>query len=207
MRGTALPVNAALVLVAGGLLGQIYNNVQLTQVPNNDFLTSLAIGLTAVQSSLPCFAAERPVYWREANRGLSKSAYFLGKSLSQIPYMLLAPVIYLSLFYTFTAPRAGFGETYIILTTAQFTVTGLGTLVSIVVAPASANVAAVILVTWPTFQNPYIILTTAHRHGVGYAGVYRGGSDAGASARPSRELPRGRSTLPLSETALRLRSV
>jgi len=47
-------------------------------VPNNNFLTSLAIGLTAVQSSLPCFAAERAVYWREANRGLSKSAYFLG---------------------------------------------------------------------------------------------------------------------------------
>jgi len=32
VRGPALPVNAALVLVAGGLLGQIYNNVQLTQV-------------------------------------------------------------------------------------------------------------------------------------------------------------------------------
>lgn len=47
-------------------------------MPNNNFLTSLAIGLTAVQSSLPCFAAERAVYWREANRGLSKSAYFLG---------------------------------------------------------------------------------------------------------------------------------
>ena len=32
IRGTAIPVNAALVLVAGGLLGQIYSDVQLGQV-------------------------------------------------------------------------------------------------------------------------------------------------------------------------------
>lgn len=43
--------------------------------------------------------------------------------------------MYLSLFYTFTAPRAGFGETYVVLAAAQFTVTGLGTLVSILVTP------------------------------------------------------------------------
>lgn len=50
---------------------------------------------------------------------MSKSAYFLAKNISQIPYMCLAPLIYLSLYYTFTAPRATFGDTYLILAAAQ----------------------------------------------------------------------------------------
>ena len=53
-------------------------------MPNNNFLTSLAIGLTSVQSSLACFIAERPVFWRESNRGMSHSAYFLAKNISQV---------------------------------------------------------------------------------------------------------------------------
>ena len=60
--------------------------------------------------------------------------------------MLLAPLIYLSLYYTFTAPRATFGDTYLILAAAQFCTTGIGNLVSIVTPPASANVAAVVIV-------------------------------------------------------------
>lgn len=79
MRGIALPLNAALVLLAGGLLGQLYNDVQINQVTNNNFLTSLAIGLTSVQSSLACFAAERPVFWREV-RGLRIEAFIVRSS-------------------------------------------------------------------------------------------------------------------------------
>eukprot|EP00976_Prorocentrum_cordatum_P077661 1182780-Prorocentrum_minimum.AAC.1 len=76
----------------------------------------------------------------------SQSAYFLAKNISQIPYMLLAPVIYLSLYYTFTAPRATFWGTYVVLMATQFCVTGVGNLVSIVCSPATANVASVVAI-------------------------------------------------------------
>jgi hypothetical protein len=145
-RGASLLTNALLVLLAGGMLGQIYSDVQLTQVPTNNFLTTLAVGLTSVQSSLACFGAERAVHWREASRGVSKSAYFLAKNISQVPYILLAPMIYLSLYYTFTAPRATFWGTYLILAATQFCVTGVGNLVSIVCPTSTANVAAVVAV-------------------------------------------------------------
>lgn len=44
-------------------------------------------------------------YLREAGAGVNRLSYFLAGNVSQFPQIAVMPIIYLSLQYTFTAPR------------------------------------------------------------------------------------------------------
>ena len=43
--------------------------------------------------------------YREAGAGVNRLSYFLAGNVSQFPQIAVMPIIYLSLQYTFTAPR------------------------------------------------------------------------------------------------------
>ena len=52
-----------------------------------------ALSLAAVASSLRIFGAEKAVSLREGSAGTSTEAYYLGKSLSHLPIIILAPLV------------------------------------------------------------------------------------------------------------------
>ena len=57
-------------------------------------------------------AATLPATIHRRYVGCSASAYFLGKCLAHIPLILLSPAVYLTFYYTFSAPRAGIVSYY-----------------------------------------------------------------------------------------------
>ena len=44
--------------------------------------------------------------------GCSATAYFVGKCLAHVPLILLSPAVYLTFYYTFSAPRASMWQYY-----------------------------------------------------------------------------------------------
>ena len=45
------------------------------------------------------------ISYREAGAGVNRLSYFLAVNIAQLPHIFLMPIMYLSLQYTFTAPR------------------------------------------------------------------------------------------------------
>lgn len=121
-------------------------------------LTCVSVALTAVAASLRVFGNERIVYWREAATGTSTISYFIGKGIevslkfmnfsdmAQIPHMVVAPLIFLTLFYSLTVPRARFLTYYLIFFCLQFSSTALGYFVSTVVKPNVSQLTGVVTV-------------------------------------------------------------
>ena len=63
--------------------------------------------MTAVMAALRTFGGpQKVVYWREASWGLSTPAYFLAKNVTHLPFILLAPLVYLNVFLLFVTTRA-----------------------------------------------------------------------------------------------------
>ena len=54
--------------------------------------------LPSTQSSLRLFGAERVVFWREVSAGASRTAYYVGKNIADLPRLFFVPAMYLSLF-------------------------------------------------------------------------------------------------------------
>ena len=72
------------------------------------------------------FGAERVVFWREVASGASRSAYFVGKNLADLPRLLLVPAVYLSLFSGFSGASGRSSERYLALLAATFATSGVG---------------------------------------------------------------------------------
>lgn len=106
---------------------------------------SLAIGFSATQQSLRLFGNERTVFEREAITGISRTAYVIGKNLSTLADLLLLPFIFVSMFISFSNPRGSFRDYFILMAAAQWLLSGLGQAISIVVEPAKAQLASVVL--------------------------------------------------------------
>jgi len=109
-------------------------------------LCGVSLSLTAVASSLRVFGSERIVFWREASTGTYTLAYYLGKDLAQIPFIVIAPLIFETLFYSLTVPRAQFLVLYQIFLVVQFAASGLGYLVSNLVKPSVSQLAGVVCI-------------------------------------------------------------
>jgi hypothetical protein len=65
---------------------------------------TLVLALTSAMSSLKIFGREKIVFIRETESGLSTLCYFVAKDLSTLPSIILAPVIFMSMFYALIAP-------------------------------------------------------------------------------------------------------
>jgi len=132
------------VALAGIIVGLMYRNYDLVKVNQVDFVVSLAVGYPVVQS-LRIFGAERTVFWRESSAGMNRFAYFLGKNLAVIPFMIVIPAVFMVFFHTLSSPRGSFSLYFAALVAAYYATCGMGQLISTLVSPNKALVAAVII--------------------------------------------------------------
>jgi ABC-type multidrug transport system ATPase subunit len=78
----------------------------LCSVPLQDPLVSismmfnLTLALTGCMSALRCFGRERLIFNKESESGLSTIAYCIAKDIAMIPAKLLAPLVFLAVFYS-----------------------------------------------------------------------------------------------------------
>ncbi|XP_065072396.1 uncharacterized protein LOC135696807 [Rhopilema esculentum] len=142
----SLILDLFLVLLAGGVLGALYAEVSLQKTIAMNTMSSLAIGLTAILASLRCFGNHRTTFWRESASGVNRFSYFLAVNVCQLPLILVTPLVYLSLQYTFTSPRALFKYHYGAVLLAQFATTGIGYAISCIFNPRNSQMAAVVVV-------------------------------------------------------------
>lgn len=73
-------------------------------------------------------------------------AYFLGKDVASIPQILLAPAVFLLVFYTLLLPRAAFVQYYVVLLGVYFCSSAIGYLVSVLVPGPNAQLLGVVCV-------------------------------------------------------------
>lgn len=78
-------------------------------------------------------------YRRESESGMSTLAYFLSKDTVDLFNVLIKPLVFLSMFYSFSNPRSTFPENYIILLCLTYCVTGIGYVFAIALQPAQAQ--------------------------------------------------------------------
>ncbi|KAK3702963.1 hypothetical protein QZH41_012414, partial [Actinostola sp. cb2023] len=139
----SLLMDQFLVLLAGGILGALRRNAPLDQFFVLQTLSSLAIGLTAMLSSLRCFGSNRTTFWRESSTGINRLSYFLAVNLVQLPIIFITPMTYLSLLYPLIAPRGYLAFHYMAVLGAQFACTGTGYAVSTLFNPKNSQMASV----------------------------------------------------------------
>ncbi|KAL9979697.1 hypothetical protein ACROYT_G017399 [Oculina patagonica] len=139
----SLLLDQFLVLLAGGTLGALRKEAPLDEFFTLVTLSSLAIGLTAMLSSLRCFGSNRATFWREAASGINRVSYFVAVNVAQIPIILITPIVYLSLLYPLVAPRGYFRHHYFATLGAQFACTGVGYCISAIFSPKNSQMASV----------------------------------------------------------------
>jgi len=91
-----------------------------------DFYTVMCVGLLFAVLGTRAFGSERANLKREANAGLSMSAYVVGKSLADVPFMLLGSFLYCMAYFLVAAPVASFTKFYALLVVYEFAVFGVG---------------------------------------------------------------------------------
>ncbi len=163
--------NMLLLLIAGFLMGIVFNKKvykgpppttisslcpgdlqQVCSLPVSDPIISssammvLAIALCSGMAALPIFGKEKVVFQRESQYGLNSLGYFLAKDVANLPMILLAPIIFLSLYYFAITPRAPLWEYYCILLLLYWSSFGLSYIVSIVANPNIAQLACVVVI-------------------------------------------------------------
>ncbi|KAL9658627.1 hypothetical protein ABK040_006163 [Willaertia magna] len=128
--------------------------IQVCKLPLNDPLINIAslvplsLGLCASMASLHTFGSlqEQVVYLRESKSGLSTLAYFLSKNIEHIPNIVIAPIVFLSIFFTLYSPRGSIYDYYYILLLMHFTAYGIGYFISIVTKHELSQIAGVVLI-------------------------------------------------------------
>jgi hypothetical protein len=109
-------------------------------------LLTCSISLVGSMTSLKTFGNEKVVFIRESTSGLKTLPYFLAKNLSNLLNILLGPLLYMSLFYTLSSPRAEFWEIYVALLLLYFCAFAFGYFVSIIFDQNVGKLASVILI-------------------------------------------------------------
>lgn len=97
-------------------------------------------------SSLRVFGSEKVVFRRETTTGTSTEAYFLGKNLAHLPTILLAPLMFLAMYYQLAHPLAPFWQYYFLFVLVYATASGLAYLISIVFMSSIAQLVGVLSV-------------------------------------------------------------
>eukprot|EP01123_Difflugia_compressa_P012693 TRINITY_DN5542_c0_g1_i1.p1 TRINITY_DN5542_c0_g1~~TRINITY_DN5542_c0_g1_i1.p1 ORF type:complete len:1022 (+),score=141.02 TRINITY_DN5542_c0_g1_i1:292-3066(+) len=106
----------------------------------------LALSLAAATFSLRVFGNEKVVFWRESSVGGNTVAYYLGKDLSYLPNAVFLPLIFMGVFYSLVSPSGVFRVYYAIVFLCWFNGSSMGYLISVIMKPAMAQVAVVILI-------------------------------------------------------------
>ena len=141
-----LMVDILLVMVPGLVLGLLYQDFQLDDIPRIAQLIVLAVGMASAMTSTRLFGLERAVWVREAGMGLNTLWYFCGKATAHLPEEFLSPLAFLMWFYTFSSPRISLAYIYACLLAVVYCTSGVGMFCSTVLPLRAATMASVLIV-------------------------------------------------------------
>eukprot|EP01125_Pyxidicula_operculata_P015123 TRINITY_DN5108_c0_g1_i1.p1 TRINITY_DN5108_c0_g1~~TRINITY_DN5108_c0_g1_i1.p1 ORF type:complete len:874 (-),score=87.48 TRINITY_DN5108_c0_g1_i1:150-2771(-) len=125
---------------------------EFLQMPQDDPLTAMAslslltVSLCSVSYSINTFGREKTVFQRESQVGISSGAYYLGKSLANLPIAAVAPIIYLLSFGGLAILKSSFYLHYLQLLVCYINFAGVGYLISLTVPVGIAQLAGVFFV-------------------------------------------------------------
>uniref|UniRef100_A0A9I9DLG7 ABC transporter domain-containing protein n=1 Tax=Cucumis melo TaxID=3656 RepID=A0A9I9DLG7_CUCME len=118
-------IDYMILLLAGACLGSISN------------VSDQSFGVSGYAFTLE--------YWRESSSGMSSLAYFLAKDTVDHFNTVIKPLVYLSMFYSFTNPRSSFTDHYVVLLCLLYCVTGIAYALAILFQPGAAQLWSAIL--------------------------------------------------------------
>jgi ABC-type branched-subunit amino acid transport system ATPase component len=141
-----LMVDVLVVMVPGLVLGLLYRDFQLQDIPRVAQLVVLTVGMASATTSTRLFGLERSVWVREAGMGMNTLWYFCGKVTAHLPEEFITPMAFLLWFYTFSSPRIGLGVLYLCLLSVVYCTSGVGIFLSTVLPLRAATMATVLFV-------------------------------------------------------------
>jgi hypothetical protein len=140
----------AMQLVAGAVVGSLYNHFQFKELNTMNFMLGLIVGLTTSLAELRVFGGEREVFWRESSPGsgmnLDTLAYFVAKTLVELGRIAILTTAMLVSFYPLANPRTGFNLYFNITYAGALMATGIPIFFSTSMEPKSAQLATVVFI-------------------------------------------------------------
>ncbi|APA14592.1 hypothetical protein sscle_13g093620 [Sclerotinia sclerotiorum 1980 UF-70] len=135
-------------------------------VPQLGLLSCLAIGLAAAAPGVRIFGEEKSVYWREAGSGHSRSAYFLGKTLSTLFRLTFSSLHFTSFYSILATPRMPFSILLIFNTLYFYCIYSLASCVSVTTrrenGPLMAVIVSLIIGVFGGYGSPLSTIKTWH---------------------------------------------
>ena len=132
----------------GAFLGLASGETHLASLAQTSLMFSLGLCMTIGLASLRVFGNERVVYWREAAPGagmhLSPLPYFLGKTLIEIPRLMILTLCLVGFFYPFTKSLCNFQHFYWQALICSWNISGWATMLSVKYNDKSAQLMLVI---------------------------------------------------------------
>ena len=145
----ALFLDAFLHTVGATLVGVIFKGVAVGEIYQLASFIALCLGLISAIYALRTFGNEKVVFYRESAAGagmaLSRVAYFFGKVLADIPKIFMLPGYFLLVVYGFLGLSMHTSPLYAVLLCLAFNATGFGYFLSVMMHPAQAQLATVVL--------------------------------------------------------------
>ncbi|KAL8516650.1 hypothetical protein ACS0TY_015055 [Phlomoides rotata] len=134
-----------ILLLAGACLGSLGKVKGDTFGYYGYMYTVIAVSLLCKIAAIRSFTMDKLQYQRESDSGMSSLAYFLSKDTVDLFNVLVKPLVFLSMFYSFSNPRSTFPENYIVLLCLVYCVTGMAYVFAIFLQPAQAQLWCVLI--------------------------------------------------------------
>ncbi|KAG2429729.1 hypothetical protein HYH02_013986 [Chlamydomonas schloesseri] len=118
-----------------------------TSVPGHIIMGQLCLAVLAAVQHLRTFTAPRLVLLRERSAGLSSTAFFVARCVTDLPWILTAPAVFTTVYYVLTAPLASITPYYLVSLGTWWWASGLSYVLTVtpLIPPAAAPTAAVLL--------------------------------------------------------------
>jgi hypothetical protein len=113
--------------------------------PSSTVTLHLALSILIPISCLPCFAADRAVFWRERSHGLDGVAFCLARMAVDSVDILLLSTVYASVYYLVSQPPVPFDVVLWPMYLLAFVCSGWGYCIAALFPPQNAMLAVVML--------------------------------------------------------------
>jgi hypothetical protein len=114
-------------------------------LPLIGFFVSLTIGVASSPPGVRVLSGELALFKRETGSGHSASAYYVGKTLSVLPRIVLTSAHFVAVFVVLLGPRADLWVTLLWVTATSYCVYGVAAIISVVAHRENAALWAVII--------------------------------------------------------------
>eukprot|EP01028_Stygiella_incarcerata_P013026 TRINITY_DN81068_c0_g1_i1.p1 TRINITY_DN81068_c0_g1~~TRINITY_DN81068_c0_g1_i1.p1 ORF type:complete len:814 (+),score=198.48 TRINITY_DN81068_c0_g1_i1:127-2568(+) len=113
----------------------------------------MGIGVTGVSAGVKTFGDEKTVFFREASRGASASAYVLARMLIDIPWIAVCSLSFVTTFSVIASNQVDFYTLFLLIYLAELCVFGVIYILSLIMTQSNATLFGIVLtLVWST-QN------------------------------------------------------